>query len=71
MQSREGRKREGANRPASRTPNKRLAEHLSHWFAQSFVVLSTIGPEDQIRKGARKSLEHQETSSGVDVESNA
>jgi Niemann-Pick C1 protein len=35
------------------------------------VILSTIGPEDQIRKGTRKSLEHQETAtttSGVDVE---
>jgi predicted RND superfamily exporter protein len=25
------------------------------------VILSTIGPEDQIEKGAAKSLEHQET----------
>jgi Niemann-Pick C1 protein len=37
------------------------------------VILSTIGPEDQVRKGTRKSLEHQETAVTivVDAESNA
>jgi Niemann-Pick C1 protein len=35
------------------------------------VILSTIGPEDEIRKGPRKSLEHQVSTVSVDAESNA
>jgi Niemann-Pick C1 protein len=35
------------------------------------VILSTIGPEDEIRKGTRESLEHQVSAISVDADSNA